>query len=297
MQELDEILGHHFGLCFQQLDNWFGEWYYVHTFYPQYAPHHRGGILDELMLKQYGKTQTELIADYRAGRPLPEDLNVEMIGHYSERWEAYDRRKYPSRLFELASGDLFRGIEGVVRKTPREVKPEWWFQELEAYEAARRAKLNAYREQKYGPKPEKWAFAPEYRQKPFAERLTLCQERIRLSRNWGYQNWYVREIIESLFAMAEFTPLRVGDHVVVTEAQHGYKPGEYVGRVTALHWHEQDGLPLVVAKVSRKHPTEPPTFSMLLADVRTLRRATAEEMAAYAYRSPTDSELEQLRRY
>lgn len=154
LKELDRVLGRHFKIRFYQLDRWVGEWYYLHPFNPLYAPHNRERVWSELLAKKYGKSLRELVEDYRAGRPLPEGIRFEAIKSESECWEAYDSRRYPSRMFELASGDLVRNIQGIVLKTPREVDPEWWFSEKEAHNEAEQALLEEQRARKYGPKLE-----------------------------------------------------------------------------------------------------------------------------------------------
>lgn len=290
LTEFDEGLKRYFGLTFDQIHKWWDIWHYHHTFNDLYAPCNRG-FWDKSAIEATGKTAAELVADFRAGR-LPKDCTgYEHIKHLSKAWALYDSGKFRSRLFELATGDLVRKIPGVLLKAPREVEPDWWFAEQKAYQEAYREALERHRTKKYGPKPERWAFDPEYRALPFDERKKLCQERILLSQNWGCQNWYVREIIGSLFDLSEFTSLKVGDHVVAAADDGRVKAGEYLGRIKSVYLWENDGLPYARVEVCRRHPTKPEWFENFVGDATNLRLATPEEIEANQSLVLSDAEL------
>lgn len=137
LTELNQVLRRYFKLTFKELEDWIDEWFYYHTFQPLYAVRRRT-VMDDVLVRLTGKTQEELVQEYREGRLDSTNPYYGHIKHLSEAWEKYDSGKYRSRLFALATGDLVQNMKGVLLPEPQELTPDEWFELEDKHEEAYR---------------------------------------------------------------------------------------------------------------------------------------------------------------
>ena len=120
-----------FGMSIEQLEEWFYEFWHVHSHNDLYAPVRRGTY--DRYRDPGEMTEKQLVRALRKGTLHGPEHLVRRAQHLSEAWRAHDSGRYNVQLFRLATGDRMFGTSGHILDAPVEMSPGEWFAEQKMY--------------------------------------------------------------------------------------------------------------------------------------------------------------------